>query len=109
MAYTEVITGNIINISAIGSDYDLAVAQPHLVNNHDEVRLKFVAFEGNAADVLKIRNGAADAAVICNIFLTAEQRYGCIVFDGPGILCKPYIDFTDLTVAGTELIILHLG
>jgi len=106
MANTVVKNGKMIEFTAVDTDINLAALYPEFdTAGRGEVRIKAIGFTGNAADVLIVRNGGIDGAAICQLTLTAEERDKMVHFGEKGLLCKPYIDVSDCTVAGTERII----
>jgi len=104
MANTVVKSGKVITFSAIDTDIDLAALYPEFADARGEVSIRMVAFQGNAADVLEVHNEGVDGAVILSFILTAESVSQRHDFGPKGLHCKPVIDQSDLTIAGTEFV-----
>ena len=102
MANTVVKSGKVITFSAIDTDINLATLYPEFADSRGEVSVRMVAFEGNAADVMIVHNEGIDGAVILSFILTDKELSQRHDFGPQGLHCKPVIDQSDLTIAGTE-------
>ena len=103
-AATEVLSGNFLELTAIGEDWDWTDTWG---TTSEGVYIEFIAFKpGAASDKLSIKEGTAAGPEIFPSVPRLSTSDGQIVYYG-GKQIRPYLDFSDCTFSsGHEVFIM---
>lgn len=108
MAQVIIKSGNFISVTGIDKDIPLSMLIP--AHTGDDIRIKRIEFSAATEDdLVVIKNGADDAAVICQLGSPEIPAPDRVYFDDGGQYMQPFVDLSACTLIAAHILIFELA